>query len=233
MKRARKSPGFPSLPGFPTVLDEPVRAQAGARARACARTDRDRGGEGGEGGEPSLDLESTPAVSPPPVAKNDRGTPGEPPPHRATPPVPETGSPIDEVRALRVAHLPELPIPTTLVLACGTLLSTSRPRVEEARASRQVVFAPLEFQLAAFALEEGAATRADWQRWIAEKRSDSTWRLVPEHALERTPGLATRWSTWLRELARGDGPVAPITRLSWDAFLGAAGVELADVVLEA
>jgi hypothetical protein len=101
-----------------------------------------------------------------------------------------------EVDALEVRHLADLPVPTTLVLEVEgvgeVLFSTSRARVERERRAGRPVWAPLGFELAAYAVQEGRALPEDWRGWCARLRARG-WHLDEREAFGGAAGVEDAW----------------------------------------
>ena len=134
-----------------------------------------------------------------------------------------------EVERLEVRHLADLPVPTTLVLDVPgvgeVLVSTSRSRVEAARRAGRPVWAPLGFELAAYAVQEGRALPEDWRGWCARLRARG-WTLGVAEALAGAAGVEDAWKA-ARRGARVEQP-----RIVLGALLRLVGARLADVVVE-
>jgi hypothetical protein len=219
MTRLKKAAAVPGVPGVPGPEEGHVRArdQAGARAIAGVHEGVDLTGDTGDTGDTYLDLESFPAVDPSPVL---------------SPVAVHTGdTSIAEVRALEVRFLGDLPVPFTLSirdheLGHPLLFSTSRGRVEAARAARELVWAPLGFEVAAYAVQEGLADAQQWRWWCQELR-DPSWRLASVGRGEERRAAMVRLTS-----ARRARPITEPT-ITLGALLDAVGAELVHVQIEA
>lgn len=116
-----------------------------------------------------------------------------------------------EVEHLEVRHLAEMPVPFTVVLdveGVGTVLfSTSRARVERERQAGRPVWAPLGFELAAYAVQEGRALPADWRGWCERLRARG-WSLGVPEALGGWAGVEDAWRAARRRAPVGEPRIA-------------------------
>lgn len=134
-----------------------------------------------------------------------------------------------EVCSLEVRHLADLPLPATLTLDVpgvgAVLVSTSRTRVERERRSGALVWAPLGFELAAYAVQEGRALPSDWTTWCVRLRAPG-WRLEGLEAFGGAAGVEDAWRA-----ARRANPVRE-PRVTVGRFLRLVGARLVEVVIE-
>ena len=138
-------------------------------------------------------------------------------------------TPSHGVEALEVRHFGDLPLPVTLVLDVPdvgkVLVSTSRARVEQARRNGRPVWAPLGFELAAYAVQEGRALPEDWRGWCGRLRARG-WSLGVAEALGGAAGVEDAW----RNARRGSVMGEP--RIALGALLRLVGARLARVEVE-
>jgi hypothetical protein len=147
-----------------------------------------------------------------------------------TDPVPaRSAEEMHEVERLEVRHLADLPVPTTLVLDVPgvgeVLVSTSRSRVEAARLDGRPVWAPLGFELAAYAVQEGRALPEDWRGWCGRLRARE-WRLDEREALGGAAGVEDAW----RAARRTGAPQEP--RIALGHLLRLVGTRLVSCEVE-
>lgn len=135
-----------------------------------------------------------------------------------------------EVEGLEVRHLADMPLPFTLVLDVpgvgGVLVSTSRARVERERRAGRPVWAPLGFELAAYAVQEGRALAEDWRGWCGLLRARG-WRLDERVALGGAAGVEDAW----RAARRTGAPREP--RIALGRLLRLVGARLVSCDVEA
>lgn len=105
------------------------------------------------------------------------------------------------------------------------VVSTSRDRVEHARRGGRPVWAPLGFELAAYAVQEGRALPEDWRGWCARLRARG-WTLSVPEALAGAAGVEDAWRA-ARRHERVEQP-----RIALGALLRAVGARLVEVVVE-
>lgn len=138
-------------------------------------------------------------------------------------------TPSHEVEGLEVRHLAELPVPCTLTLDVPgvgkVLVSTSRVRVELERRAGRPVWAPLGFELGAYAVQEGRARPEDWRGWCARLRARG-WRLDEREALGGAAGVEDAW----RAARRTGAPQEP--RIALGRFLRLVGARLVSCEVE-
>lgn len=136
---------------------------------------------------------------------------------------------IHEVEHFEVRHLADLPVPVTLVLDVPgvgeVLVSTSRSRVEAARRAGRPVWAPLGFELVAYAVQEGRALPEDWRGWCGRLRARG-WTLGVPEALAGAAGVEDAW----RDARRGATVSEP--RITLGRLLRLVGARLLEVVVE-
>lgn len=147
---------------------------------------------------------------------------------------------VAEIASLPVALTRHLPAPCTLVVRFGgrqtaSVLTSSAARGEAERRApagvQRAVWSPGEYELAAYAVQEGRAFAADVAAWDARKiASRGGWALTPQVAigdavalLEHPPGT--------KKLGGGRVPEDALT-LTWGAWLARIGAELLEVVCE-
>ena len=113
-----------------------------------------------------------------------------------------------EILSLEVRYLADLPLPTTLTLDVPgvgiVLLSTSKARVESERQAGARIWAPLGFELAAYAFHVGRARPSDWQAWCGRLATPG-WKLTEAEAFGGAAGIEGDW----RAARRPPGPVPP------------------------
>lgn len=202
-----------------------------ARDRACARMgaraygDTDLGGDTGDTGDTSLDPQATQADQPSPVVSPVVDRPGD-------------ALAVHEVRALEVRFLAELPARFTLTIVdreldAPVVVSTSRARVQQGRARRELVWAPVGFETAAFAVQEGRAGAREWRWWCRALR-DASWRLSASQALRGGPSGDDEGRALEQRLeaARRVQPIGE-PRITVGRFLDTVGAELVGVTMEA
>lgn len=134
-----------------------------------------------------------------------------------------------EVELLEVRHLADLPVPVTLVLEVEgvgeVLVSTSRERVERERRAGRPVWAPLGFELAAYAAQEGRALPEDWRGWCARLRAPG-WALGVGEACAGASGVEDAWRAARRRATVGE------PRIALGRLLRLVGARLVEVVVE-
>jgi hypothetical protein len=150
-------------------------------------------------------------------------------PELAEPVPPRSTEESHEICSLEVRHFADLPLPSTLTLdvpSVGTVLvSTSRARVERERRAGALVWAPIGFELAAYAVQEGRALPSDWASWCGRLRAPG-WRLEDREALGGAAGVEDAWRA-----ARRANPVRE-PRITIGRFLRLVGARLLEVVVE-
>lgn len=220
MTRKRKSAGVPGVPGVPSAEQECIRARDRAHAPAHARMHIDIDGDYGDTGDTGDNIENRSIFS------NDQLSPP------VSPVESERGDTlaIAEVRALQVRFLAELPLPFSLELrdpelGAMVVISTSRARVEAARSARQMVWAPLGLEVAAYGVQEGLAGPFEW-RWWCRELCDPSWRLTSLGG-----GEEQRAATQRLARARRARPIAEPT-IEVGRLLDVVGAELVNVVIE-
>lgn len=134
-----------------------------------------------------------------------------------------------EICSLEVRHFADLPLPSTLTLdvpSVGTVLvSTSRARVERERRAGALVWAPMGFELAAYAVQEGRALPSDWAGWCGRLRAPG-WRLGEGEAFGGAASVEGAWRA-----ARRANPVRE-PRITIGRFLRLVGARLLEVHIE-
>lgn len=136
----------------------------------------------------------------------------------------------DEILRLEVRQLAEMPAPFTLTLdveGVGVVFfSTSRERVERDRRAGVRIWAPLGFEVAAYAVQVGRALPSDWRGWCA-RLSARGWRLDEREALAGAVGLLDAW----RAARRTGAPQEP--RIALGRLLALVGARLVSWEVEA
>jgi hypothetical protein len=148
----------------------------------------------------------------------------------ATEPVPPRSTEENsEILSLEVRYLADLPVPCTLTLDVRgvgeVLVSTSRTRVELERRAGRPVWAPLGFELAAYAVQEDRARPEDWQGWCARLRARG-WRLDEREAFGGAAGVEDAW----RAARRTGAPQEP--RIALRRLLRLVGAHLVSCEVE-
>lgn len=148
----------------------------------------------------------------------------------ATEPVPPRSTEENsEILSLEVRYLADLPVPCTLTIDVPSvgevLLSTSRARVELERRAGRPVWAPLGFELGAYAVQEGRARPEDWRGWCARLRARG-WRLDEREAFAGAAGVEDAW----RAARRTGAPQEP--RIALGRLLRLVGARLVSCEVE-
>lgn len=130
-----------------------------------------------------------------------------------------------EICSLEVRYLADLPLPTTLTLDVPgvgvVLVSTSQARVERERRAGARVWAPLGFELAAYAFQVGRARPSEWQAWCGHLASPD-WRLTAAVALGGAVGLEGDWRAARRPPVREPRiTLGRFLHVSWSRLLDA------------
>lgn len=145
--------------------------------------------------------------------------------------------PIPHVEALglEVRLLGCLPLPCTLTIdvpGYGLVrVSSARWVVEAARRRGEPCWAPVAFEAAVYAVQEGRAGAREWAAWCALLTRPG-WRLGPREALAGAIGLEEtfRAAQPHRGAPPGTPPAEP--RLTLGTFLRRVGATLVDAVVE-
>lgn len=228
--------GVGASPAFAGVIGESEKRvfDAGEEVEASRARARVLGiaGDSGDCGDSSStkteSLEKEPAELSPPVIDGPV-TGGD------TPSAPTPTDPSLDALELPVAWWAHLPVPSSLLVATssGVLawFTASRSRASTARAAREAVFGPSEYEALVLAIAEQRATRNDVERWVRRKLEVPTWLLEPLAALGDALSLVVQV---------GDPKVARVFRArpellgstTWARALELAGLRCVRVVVE-
>lgn len=141
-----------------------------------------------------------------------------------------------EIATLPVALTRDLPAPCTLVVRFAgrqtpSVLTTSAARAEAERMAptglRRAVWSPGEYELAAYAVQEGRAAAADVGGWDARKLRGG-WTLSPGDAIGGAVALLEHAGLKLHGGRIPDGALT----LTWGTWLSRIGAQLLEVICE-